>query len=85
VKIRILGLKYLPRLIRVVSETLCISSNKITLDSDFAEDLGADDLDEVELVMAIEEEFEIVIDEIEAFSLKTVGDAMLLLQSRGFV
>ena len=47
----------------IISEQLGIDESEITMESSFIEDLGADSLDIVELVMALEEEFEIVIPE----------------------
>ncbi len=49
-------------------------SRKITLESRLAEDLGADSIDAVELIMNIEDEFEIQVSDEEAQNIKTVGD-----------
>lgn len=62
------------RVVRILVEQLGISPSKVTLASRFAEDLGADSLDTVELVMAVEEDFEVGIPDETAAGLKTVGD-----------
>lgn len=62
------------RVVRIIVEQLGISPSKVTLTSRLVEDLGADSLDTVELVMAVEEEFEVGIPDETAAGLKTVGD-----------
>ena len=56
---------------------------KVKLESKFIEDLGADSLDIVELVMAMEEEFDIEIPDEDAEKLKTVNDVQTYLVSKG--
>lgn len=58
----------------VVHIQLGVSKENIKLDSDLIEDLAADTLDVVELILAIEEEFDISIPENDSESIKTVGD-----------
>jgi acyl carrier protein len=60
----------------IVAEQLGVGEDEIKLESSFVEDLGADSLDIVELVMAMEEEFEVEIPDEEAENIKTVGDAI---------
>ncbi len=60
----------------LIAEQLNINSEEITDESSFMEDLGADSLDTVELVMALEEEFGIEIPDEEAEKIKTVGNAI---------
>ena len=60
----------------IVSEQLGVNANEITMDSTFVEDLGADSLDVVELVMAMEDEFDMEIDEDQAENISTVGDVV---------
>lgn len=60
----------------IIAEQLGISEDQVRADSSFIEDLGADSLDIVELVMAMEEEFEIEIPDEEAENIKTVQDAL---------
>jgi len=60
----------------IVSKQLGIDGSIIKLDSDFGKDLGADSLDVVELVMAIEDEFEIEIEDQVASKISTIKDAL---------
>ncbi|NLL41994.1 MAG: acyl carrier protein [Firmicutes bacterium] len=60
----------------IVVEQLGISYGEVTPDSSFVEDLGADSLDVVELVMALEEEFDLRISDEEAVKIATVRDAV---------
>ena len=62
-------------------EQLGIDEDAITMDASFEDDLGADSLDLVELVMALEEEYDVEIDDDEAERLKTVGDAVNFIKS----
>ncbi len=64
----------------IISEQLGIDENDITMESSFIEDLGADSLDIVELVMALEEEFDIVIPDEDAEKIRTVGEAVKYIQ-----
>ncbi len=59
-----------------ISEQLGIEPEEVTMESSFIEDLGADSLDIVELLMALEEEFDIEIPDEEAEKLVTVGDVV---------
>jgi acyl carrier protein len=59
----------------IIADQLGVSEDEIKPESSFIEDLGADSLDIVELVMAMEEEFEIEIPDEEAENIKSVGDA----------
>jgi acyl carrier protein len=70
------------RVIDLVSERLGVPRDHVTLGSSFIDDLGADSLDLVELVMAIEEEFHITVPDHEAEQIKTVGHAIHLIKSR---
>jgi acyl carrier protein len=60
----------------IIAEQLGVGEDEIKPESNFVEDLGADSLDIVELVMAMEEEFEVEIPDEEAENIKTVGDAI---------
>jgi acyl carrier protein len=64
------------RVIDIVAEQLGVEKEKITRDSSFVNDLGADSLDTVELVMELEEEFEINIPDDAADKILTVGQAI---------
>ncbi|OAA82744.1 acyl carrier protein [Clostridium ljungdahlii] len=59
---------------KIISEQLGIGSDEIKMESSFIDDLGADSLDIVELIMALETEFDIEIPDEEAEKVKTVGD-----------
>ena len=64
------------RVKKIVVEHLGVEEDKVTPDASFIDDLGADSLDIVELVMAMEEEFEVEIPDEEAENIKSVGDAI---------
>mgnify|MGYP001277199518 FL=1 len=61
---------------KVIVEQLGVDENEVTLDASITDDLGADSLDLVELVMALETEFNLDIPDEEAEKIKTVGDAV---------
>ena len=67
---------------KIVVENLGVSEDQVTDDAQFAQDLGADSLDQVELVMSLEEEFGAEIRDEEADSLNTVGDAINYIEKR---
>lgn len=66
----------------IIVEELGVEREKLTDSASFMEDLGADSLDTVELVMAFEKEFDIDIPDEEAEKLRTVGDALKYLQEK---
>jgi acyl carrier protein len=66
----------------IIVEELGVEREKLTDNASFMEDLGADSLDTVELVMAFEKEFDIDIPDEEAEKLRTVGDALKYLQDK---
>jgi acyl carrier protein len=66
----------------IIAEELGVEREKLTDEASFMEDLGADSLDTVELVMAFEKEFDIDIPDEEAEKLRTVGDALRYLQDK---
>jgi len=66
----------------IVADKLSISEDQVTEDASFIEDLGADSLDTVELVMALEDDFGLDIPDEEAEKLTTVGKAMDYILSR---
>ncbi len=67
------------RIKKIIVDQLGIDESKITENSSFVDDLGADSLDIVELIMAFEEEFDIEIPDEDAEKMKTVGDAVRYL------
>ena len=66
---------------KIVADHLGIDESKVNEESSFIDDLGADSLDTVELVMAFEEEFGIEIPDDAAESIQTVGDAVNFINS----
>jgi len=64
------------RVKKIVVEQLSVKDEEVNLDSSFVDDLGADSLDTVELVMALEEEFECEIPDEEAEKIQTVQQAI---------
>lgn len=60
----------------VIIEQLGVAENNITMEASFIDDLGADSLDIVELIMALEEEFDIEIPDSDAEKVVTVGDVV---------
>lgn len=66
----------------IVAEKLGINVDQVKTESSFIDDLGADSLDTVELVMAFEEKFNIEIPDEDAEKLRTVKDAVSYLQSK---
>ena len=69
------------RVIKLVCEQLGVKEEEVTSEASFVEDLGADSLDTVELVMALEEEFETEIPDEEAEKITTVKEAMDYIES----
>ena len=67
---------------KIVIEHLGIEESKVTNESKFIDDLGADSLDTVELVMAFEEEFGSEISDNEAEKILTVGDAIKFIENK---
>lgn len=64
------------RVIDIVCEKLAVSKEQINRNTAFIEDIGADSLDIVELIMELEEEFDITIPDEQAEKIKTVGEAI---------
>ena len=69
------------RVIKIVHEQMGIPKEKITLESSFIKDLGADSLDTVELVMEFEDEFDLTIPDDDAEKIQTVGDAVKYIEA----
>ena len=70
------------RVKKIIVEQLGISSDEVTSDAKFVDDLGADSLDIVELIMAFEEQFDIEIPDEDAEKIETVGDAIKYIEER---
>lgn len=69
------------RVKKIIVEQLGVEENEVTMEASITEDLGADSLDQVELVMAFETEFGIDIPDEEAEKIKSVGDAVAKIDS----
>lgn len=64
------------KVIEIISKSFKLDASSVTEDKSFQDDLGADSLETVELVMALEEEFGIEISDEDAEKIRTVGDAV---------
>jgi acyl carrier protein len=71
------------RLRKIIAKELSVSEEEVTPEASFIDDLNADSLDLVELIMALEEEFNVKISDEEADKIKTVRDAMDYIQEHG--
>ncbi len=67
---------------QIIAEKLGVSEDKVTATASFVDDLGADSLDQVELIMAFEDAFEIEIPDEDAEKLRTVKDSLDYLQKK---
>ncbi len=65
----------------IIVEQLAVNEEEVTPTASFVDDLGADSLDTVELVMALEEEFNIEISDEDAEKIRTVGDAAKYIEA----
>ena len=63
-------------------EVLAVQPDQVTMEAKFGDDLDADSLDLVELVMALEEEFDVTVDEDELDGIETVGQALALVTAK---
>ncbi|MGD2132056.1 MAG: acyl carrier protein [Maricaulaceae bacterium] len=72
----------LNRVKKIVIDNLSVEEDKVTEKASFIDDLGADSLDNVELVMAFEEEFDIEIPDDAAEHIQTVGDAVKFISEK---
>ena len=66
----------------IIVDQLGVDADQVKPEASFIEDLGADSLDTVELVMALEEEFDLEIPDEEAEKIRTVGDAINYIKSK---
>jgi acyl carrier protein len=70
------------RVKEIIVDQLGVSADQVTLEAKFVEDLGADSLDTVELVMALEEEFDVEVPDDEAEKLQAVNDVVTFITSK---
>jgi acyl carrier protein len=70
------------RVKEIIVDQLGVSAESVTLEAKFVEDLGADSLDTVELVMALEEEFDVEVPDDEAEKLQAVKDVVSFIESK---
>jgi acyl carrier protein len=69
----------------IIAEQLGVKPEEVTPNASFVDDLGADSLDTVELIMALEEEFNVEIPDEDAEKMKTVGDAIKYIEEKASV
>ncbi|WP_062105105.1 acyl carrier protein [Bacillus niameyensis] len=70
------------RVTKIIVDRLGAEESKVTLEASFKDDLGADSLDVVELVMELEDEFDMEISDDDAEKIATVGDAVNYIESK---
>ncbi len=70
------------KIIKVVVDKLGVTEDQVKPESTFVDDLGADSLDQVELIMALEDEFNIEIPDEEAEKLKTINEVVAYITSK---
>lgn len=71
------------RVVQVVADKLDVEVDQITPESRFVEDLNADSLDQVELIMALEDEYDITIPDEDAQKILTITDAVSYIEAHG--
>ena len=69
------------KLKEIIAEVLSVDQDEVTMDTTFTDDLGADSLDVFQIIMGIEQEFELTVDTDEVENIKTVGDAVELIKA----
>ena len=69
----------------IIAEQLGVKPEEVTTEASFVDDLGADSLDTVELIMALEEEFEIDIPDEDAGKIKTVGEIIKYIEYKAHI
>lgn len=66
---------------KIINEQLGLNEDEITMDSNFLEDLGADSLELIDLIMALETEFDLEVPEEDIEEIETVGDVVAYIKS----
>lgn len=72
----------LERVTKIIVDRLGVEESEVTLEASFKDDLGADSLDVVELVMELEDEFDMEISDDDAEKISTVGDAVNYIKAK---
>ena len=72
----------LDKIVEVVVDQLGVDAEQVTAEANFVDDLGADSLDTVELIMAFEQEFDVEIPDTDAEKIKTVQDVINYIESK---
>ena len=67
---------------KIIAKNLSISEDKVTMEADFVNDLGADSIDLVEIYMDLEDEFNMSIPDQDLPNIKTVGDLVKFIESK---
>lgn len=70
------------KIIKIIATQFNVDESMITMETSFKDDLNADSLDLVELVMALEDEFELEVEDDDVDNIKTVGDAKAYIRSK---
>ena len=70
------------KVVSIIADQLDVEEEKVTMEAAIADDLGADSLDVVDLVMSLEEEFNIEIPDEEVENIKTVGDIVKFIEEK---
>jgi acyl carrier protein len=70
------------RLVNVVAQNLDVNTGQVVPEASFIHDLGADSLEVVDLIVALEEEFDLIIPDKDAYQIRTVKEALEYLQQR---
>ena len=70
------------KLQQIIAEVLNVDADEITMDTTFVDDLGADSLDVFQIIMGIEEEFDIEIPDDQVEKIKTVGDIVKFIEEK---
>lgn len=70
------------KVIKIIVDKLGVNEKEVTLSADFGQDLGADSLDKVELIMEFEKEFNLAMPDEDAEKLMTVGDAIVYIEKK---
>ncbi len=69
------------KLVEIIADTLDVSTDELTMETSLKDDLQADSLDVVEIIMAVEDEFGIQIDDTAAFEFQTIADVVKYIES----